>query len=324
VLFAAHEGTSVTRLDGNWGALLDALGRLGACIVITSNAHATLEQVGSFSRMAPADNITQIQDGDFELRIDWSHIFDGFIVQEPRDGFSQGIHLFDHAGSAVLRILPRADDQQGLFSDLVRRHGGKPEAFQPKDVLEPSGSRGERPDPMVDAVALRTLWASFQDEDALQQILDKAGIRRHQALRLIGPEWAEQAIAKGSYLEVLRSSVASELPIRVTVRNTAVAHGYVGSVTTARRSDGFVQVAGRGVSLTIDERGIADSWIVRVPNGLGLTTCLELYDDTEKSVLCLRDQGPSRIGSGQWGALLRQPPLAIPQVRICPDQGGNT
>jgi putative heme degradation protein len=320
-LFEAHEGPRVRRLDGRWAELLSELSAVGPCVATTFNAHAEIEQIGTYAGLTVREDLARVHDDDFDLCLNLGRVRVAFLVREPHEGMAHGIHFFDDNGSIAHRVRPRSESQYAVFDELMERH-----MVASSESLVGEGTRVAicpRADQDVDCGALCSLWATFQDEDALQCVLDGAGIKRHQALRLIGPKWAEPAIAKGSYLEVLRSSAASQLPIRITVRGAAVSQAYVGAVRTARRGEGSVCVLGNGMSLTLHEMGIADSWIVRVPSGSSTATCLELYDHRQDGVLCLRDQGPSWIGAGQWRELLRQSELVVPNVRTCPDQEGG-
>ena len=129
-------------------------------------------------------------------------------------------------------------------------------------------------------------WAALQDTHHFFALLQKHGVRRTQALRLAGEEWAE-ALAPSELPKMLEAAAATEVPIMVFVGNQHCIQIHSGPVRNLRWLDSWFNVMDAEFNLHLQSSAVRQLWRVRKPSTDGVITSLEAFDADGELILQL-------------------------------------
>lgn len=297
-LAASGCGESAVRLEGSWPAFVATLAEAGPLLVITRNEHAVIEQTGPIQEVKSFGPVGQVVGHPIDLRLFFEHWGVGFAIQEEtRGGARRSIQVFDHDGTAVVKLYETEGTDAAALGRIV-------EAFRSADqsreqAVAPPRRAADRPDAAVDAEALRGAWREMRDTHEFVRLLSRFEVGRLQALRLAGPELAEP-VAATALREVLERSSQDALPIMVFVASPGVLQIHTGTVRNVVPTAPWLNVLDPAFNLHVREDRIASSWRVRKPTADGVVTALELYDAEGELVALL--VGRRKPGSAELDA----------------------
>lgn len=299
----------VHRLMPRWSDLIHALPLVGPVMVLTRNAHAVHEKTGTFGNIRQMGDAMLVMNEAIDLRLfptTWGHAFD---VSVPAPGGERrSIQIFDIHGSAVMKIYQRTQTDAEAFDALCRRFRLPLTAPMLLDLEPPPERAPVRPDSVIDLTALRQGWRNLTDVHHFRRLLRDTGTDRLQALRLAGPEHAEEVDC--SALQRTLSLAADQgIGIMVFVGNRGCIQIHTGRVNRIVEMNGWINVLDPGFNLHVAPDATASAWVVRKPQADGAVTALELYDaDGENFAILYGARQPGMPESAGWRAILETLP----------------
>jgi putative hemin transport protein len=131
---------------------------------------------------------------------------------------------------------------------------------------------------------LRDRWSRMTDVHQLFSILKKLKMTRHQAVRMIGKEYAWQ-VASDAVGAMLRHAVSEELPIMCFVGNGGCVQIHSGPIHDVRPMGPWLNIMDPAFHLHLRTDHIDEVWAVRKPSKDGNITSLEAYDAGRRMVI---------------------------------------
>ncbi len=305
-LVAAACGEGATRLSNDFAAQFAALETLGKVMALTRNPHAVLERVGTYRNFEHFGHASQVISDEIDLRLFLSRFHVGFsLVEDGPRGEHRSIQYFDEAGDAVHKVHLRQDSDLDAFARFVERFRFPDQ--QPGQQFTPASEPPAiRPDSEIDVEGFRAAYRQMRDTHELFGILRTFGIGRHQALRLLGSEFA-RPVDRLSLRTLLRDAAAEALPIMMFVGNQATIQIFSGPVRNLKQYGDWFNVMDPGFNLHLFEPGIISAWVVQKPTADGLVSSLELYGTDERSLLLVfSKRKPGQQESALWRTLLAE------------------
>src|SRR5690606_18526594 len=111
---------TVTRLEGDWMAVLKRVPSLGRVMALTRNEHCVHERKGVYNEASFTGHMGLVLGEDIDLRLFMGNWQSGFAVQEPvGEGIRRSLHFFDAAGQAVHKIYLQNDSDAASYEKLV-------------------------------------------------------------------------------------------------------------------------------------------------------------------------------------------------------------
>jgi putative hemin transport protein len=286
-LLATRCGEGVTRLAGDWQALLKRVPELGHVMALTRNDAMVHERHGLYREINFFGPVMgQVVGPDIDLRLFMSHWHHGFAVEEEsRDGVRRSLQFFDQDGSAVHKIYLQEDSNLEAFKSILAEFLADDQSCEvtvhPLQPDEP-----ERPDSEIDVEAFRQGWREMQDTHEFFGLLKKHKVARTQALRLIGAEFA-RPVANDSLESVLRAASERQAEIMVFVGSPGCIQIHTGPVDRIVPFEEWINVLDPEFNLHAKVELIATSWVVRKPTKDGIVTALELFDAQGRNLALL-------------------------------------
>lgn len=299
-LLATQVGQSVTRLRGEWKALLEEIPTLGTVMALTRNEHCVHEKVGRYDQIQVNDKGGIVLDPDIDLRLfftRWHHAF--ALVEE--DG-RRSLHVFDADGTAVHKVYLREEAKREAFDALVQRF--KAEDQSAGVAVKPTAPpEADRPDAEIDVAALEEGWRGLRDTHDFYPLLRKLKVGRVQAFRLV-PDDLAQPVPLGAFSRALELAAEAKLPIMIFVGSPGVIQIHTGPVETIRRMGPWQNVLDPGFNLHLMESGIASAWLVRKPTIDGTVTSIEIFDAEGQQIAWMfGKRKPGQPESADWPVL---------------------
>lgn len=293
----------VHRLRPAWSDLLHALPDVGEVMVLTRNEHAVHEKTGVFGNIRGMGDAMLVLNEAIDLRLFtqvWRYAFD--VTVPIKGGARRSIQIFDRHGDAVLKIYRTARTDADAFDALCASFQATEQTALALEALP--ASEELRADDAIDVAGLRDGWSAMTDVHQFRNLLKKAGTGRHQALRLIGQEYAE-AVETDALTRVLTMAADQGTPIMVFVGNRGCVQIHTGAVHRIVARDGWVNVLDPGFNLHAREAATVSAWVVRKPQADGIVTALELYDaDTQNFAILYGARKPGTPEPMEWRAIL--------------------
>jgi putative hemin transport protein len=277
-ILAGRVGEGVVRLEGP-ADILRAAPLLGTVIAVTSNEQVVLEKVGCYGNVSIGPERGTVANHEIDLRLVMRHWRHAFAVK----GEYPSLQFFDGWGEPVHEIRTL------VYSDLVEFGKITAEFASPQQRREWSVQDGPvpvqaRPDGGVDREQLQGQWSALQDTHDFVRLLQKLSLDRHQALRLIGTQFANE-VSNVAAKHLLLNAAAATMPILVFAGNAGCLQIHAGTVTNILLEGHALSVQDQSFRLRLCEDGIGSSWVVRKPTRDGVLTSLEVYDRTNQMVV---------------------------------------
>lgn len=308
---AGTPADGVRRLRPEWSALLHALPAVGEIMALTRNDHAVHEKHGRFGNIRGMGGAMLVLNDAIDLRLflsAWRHAFD--VTTQTAHGERRSIQVFDRHGDAVIKIYRTEATDAAAFDAVCERFRATEEnADLALDM--PEAEQPPAPDDAIDVEALRAGWRALTDVHHFRKLLESVGAARHQALRLIGDEFAEEVVPD-ALDRVLRLAADRAVPIMVFVGNRGCVQIHTGPVERIAERGGWVNVLDPTFNLHVRGDATASAWVVRKPQADGTVTALELYDAAGRNFAILYGARPAGTPEDPaWQGILE----TLPRVR---------
>ena len=303
-LVASRCGIDTWRLEPPFGELLKKLPGVGQVMVLTRNRSVVHEKVGRFDHVDIGHPHGIVLNHDIDLRLFMTHWKHGYAIEQPQGDGSvrRTFQFFDDAGTAVHKVFARPETDVAAW-DALRREATAAEQSDTVAFGPVAEDRADRPDEEIDVESLRAGWAGLQDTHEFFGLLRGHDVGRHQALRLVGPRFAEPA-SRESARAMLERASADQLSIMCFVGNPGCIQIHTGPVQRIHVMGPWLNVLDPGFNLHLREDHIEDAWIVRKPTVDGEVTSLELFDADKRNIaMFFGERKPGKAELPQWREL---------------------
>jgi len=281
-LLATGCGDHVTRLDGDWKALLRELDTLGPVMALTRNDAAVHEKTGAYHEVEFTDthNLGIVLEDDIDLRLFMAHWHLGFAVETPwdggRDGVRRSLQFFDRDGTAVHKIFLTRESDLDAYDALVDAHRHTDQSIE-QPVTPTDDPTEETPEEEIDVEGFLEEWADLKDTHDFFPLLQDYDVSRTQALRF-GEGRFTRRVPDESLRTMLQAAAEQETPIMVFVGSPGCIQIHTGPVNTLKATPPWYNVLDPGFQLHLNEEMIDQAWVVKKPTVDGRITSLELMD----------------------------------------------
>ena len=315
-LLASRCGEGVTRLEGPWPALLQALPALGHVMALTRNDSCVHEKKGRYDHVEIGGTMGLVLNEAIDLRLFLTHWRHGYAVRETSRGrVLKSLQFFDGDGIAVHKIYATDATDLDAWRGLVARFA----AGVQTPLLETCAVADPLPallgDAEVDVPALRDGWNALRDPHDFFALLRRHRVTRTQALRLAGSPFARR-VGNASIRLALDRAASTALPVMVFVGSPGVVQIHTGPVLHIKPMGPWLNVLDPDFNLHLREDHVHESWVVAKPTPDGPVTSLELYDARGRQILQLF--GKRKPGSAELPAW-RQIATTLPDAEAAHD-----
>ncbi|WP_103020747.1 hemin-degrading factor [Salinibacter altiplanensis] len=308
-LVATGCGEHVTRLDGDWNALLRALESLGEVMALTRNDAAVHEKTGVYRNVEFTDphNMGLVLDDDIDLRLFMNHWHLGFAVETPWDGGRGGVRrslqFFDRDGTAVHKVFLTRTSDLGAYDALVDTYRHDDQSIA-QAVTPTEDAPAETPDEEIDVEGFLQEWSELEDTHDFFPLLRTYEVSRAQALRF-GEGPFTRRVPDDSLREMLKTAAERETPIMVFVGSPGCIQIHTGPVNALKSTPPWYNVLDPGFQLHLHEEEIDQAWVVKKPTIDGTVTSLELMD-AEGGIIArfFGKRKPGRPEREDWRSIL--------------------
>jgi len=295
-LLATSCGENVVRLNAEWDQLVHRLAEMGPVMALTRNEHAVSEKQGTFRNIKFHGQTGIVRDeGGIDLRLFMRNWYMGFAVEtEGRQGKLRSFQFFDRCGSAVHKVYLTDRSDKSVYERLASElASANQEPHQHVELAEPHVL--DRPDSKINVSCLQEAWHALEDTHDFRNLLERFGVGRVQALRLVNDDLACR-VHTSALSDILHMAAQYHISITIFVGNPGVIQIHSGLVHTIKSTDHWVNVLDDGFNLHIREDQIRSAWVVRKPTEDGLVSSLELYDEKGETIVVIfakRKEGES-------------------------------
>ena len=276
-LLAAHVGDGVVRLADDPQAILESVSRCGEVMALTRNEECVHERKGVY------DNASFFRHGkmhmgmfvnpDIDLRLFMNHWKHCFAVREQK---RKSLQFFDKSGQAVHKIYLTDASDETAYDKLVERYR-HPDQEPSIEVEAYAPQKPEVGDEGIDWKGFRTAWENLQDTHDFHPMLVRFKVRREQALRGIGADFAYR-VGLDSARAILNSARDERCEIMVFVGNRGCIQIHTGEVSRLFERGPWYNVLDEKFNLHLREDKIARAWVTKKPTRDGTVTALEVYN----------------------------------------------
>lgn len=303
-LLATRTGDSVTRLEGDWTALIKLLPKLGRVMCLTRNEAAVHERFGEFRQIDFFHGMGQVVGPDIDLRLFMSHWKTGFAVTDHTpDGERQSLQFFDAFGDAVHKIYLQPQSEYGSYGVLLNQFRSADQSNELSVDPQPE-RRAELPDSEIDVEGFQTAWLQLKDTHGFFPMIAKFRVSREQALR-IAPEGHARRVAVDSLRSVLENAAALGMPIMVFIGSRGCIQIHTGPVQNIKMFGAeWLNVLDEDFNMHLRLPLVASAWVVKKPTSDGPVTSLEIYDaNGENIALFFGKRKPGEPEDENWRSL---------------------
>ncbi len=275
-ILASFAGSSVIRLNDSFQELWKRMPELGYVMVLTRNESCVHERKGIFEEVSVNSRHVGVVVGkDIDLRMlfhCWAFAFAVFNAEEA--GFKRSIQVFDHQGTAVVKVFLQTESNEQGFEELVRSFS-MPQQSMELTIL-PAPPPHVYADETVDVMVFREEWGALKDTHDFFPLLKRYNISRSYALHIAG-EFARK-VSNGSVKQLLQFAADQQLEIMVFVSNHGNIQIHTGPVKNIMEIPNWINVMDPAFNLHLRLDHIAETWMVKKPTVDGLVHSLEVFD----------------------------------------------
>ncbi|MEM5492396.1 ChuX/HutX family heme-like substrate-binding protein [Hoeflea sp. AS16] len=307
----AFVGEHVDRIEPDLDVFFPMLNAAGEVMALSRNINAVHEKTGVYEKFSAGKHASVVLGKDIDLRIFPKHWRHGYHVAKPMDDGSvqRSFQFFDVRGDAVHKVFARETTDIAKWN-LIREHLYKDDAgpaFRAAPPAKPATT------PTHEAISsLRETWAGMEDTHQFQSMLRKTGISRHDAIRLIGEDYAERLTEDSADILFERLS-KDEVPIMAFVRNPGILQIHSGPVRNIKQVGPWLNVLDSGFHLHLRKDKFAAIWVVRKPTKSGDIYSIEIFDERDEQVLLIngdRRGGDVSDSVSRWDDVIHALPRA--------------
>ena len=309
-LLATRCGEDVTRLEGDWAALIKEFPRLGRIMCLTRNEAAVHERYGEFRQVDFFHGMGQVVGHDIDLRLfmhAWKY---GYAVTDRTpEGERQSFQFFDKHGTAIHKVFLQKESNYGGYGELMHRFRAADQStVQPVEPVSPL--RPVLPDAEIDVAGFQKAWLELKDTHAFYVLLQQFRVAREQSLRL-APEGMTQRLSLDASRVMLEQAAARQLPIMVFIGSPGCIQIHTGEVTNIKMFGAdWLNVLDDEFNMHLHLPHVASAWVVRKPTTDGIVTSVELYDAAGENIaLFFGKRKPGEVEDSRWQALVSELPV---------------
>ncbi|OLY47899.1 hemin-degrading factor [Bartonella apis] len=262
--------------------LLKNAHKLGEVMALTRNEYAVSEKKGHFQNVFPGSDVSMTL-GQIDLRIFQNNWKFAFVRTMPvRDRIVDSLQFFDAYGEAVFKLYPEPTTNLDEWNKLVALL--KVDATKEKLRVLRATPYDNSPIHNADIEEFRNRWRQMTDVHQLHDILKELKIGRHDAVKLVGSEFANEV--RGDSVEILLQSAAErEVPIMCFVGNKGCIQIFTGKIEKLKKIDGWFNILDEKFHLHLLTSGISRIWNVRKPTSDGYVSSLEVFDQNGEMII---------------------------------------
>jgi putative hemin transport protein len=307
----AFVGDYVERIEPDIDIFFPMLNEAGVVMALSRNAHAVHEKTGIYEKYSSGKHASIVLGKDIDLRIFPKHWRHAYHVTKPMDDGSslQSFQFFDARGDAVHKVFARDATVMAKWN-LIRERLQKSDTGPAFKAASP-GTPAEQPTNEAMSI-LRETWAEMEDTHQFQSMLRKTKISRHDAIRLIGEDYAQRLSEDAA--ELLFERLASqEVSIMAFVRNPGILQIHSGPIRNIKQMGPWLNVLDSGFHLHLRKDHFAAIWLVRKPTSNGDIYSIEIFDEHDEQVILIngdRRGGDVSESVSQWDGLVQALPRA--------------
>lgn len=256
--------------------------RLGEIMALTRNDYAVSEKKGHFQNVFPGSDISMTL-GQIDLRIfqnNWKFAFARDMVIHDRA--IRSLQFFDAYGEAVFKLYPEPTTNLDEWDRLIVLLAND----APTDSIEvlPPAPKNGFTSHNADIEEFRNRWRQMTDVHQLHNILKELKIGRHDAVKFVGSEFANE-VKTDSVEILLQRAVEKQVPIMCFVGNKGCIQIFTGQVEKLKKIDGWFNILDEKFHLHLLTSGISRVWHVRKPTSDGYINSLEVFDDNGEMII---------------------------------------
>ncbi|MGI9506222.1 MAG: ChuX/HutX family heme-like substrate-binding protein, partial [Geminicoccaceae bacterium] len=135
-------------------------------------------------------------------------------------------------------------------------------------------------------LGLRMAWQELQNVHDFHLLLRRFEIKRLEALRRVGHEFAYEA-KPTAHRSLMEKSAADGLPIMVFVNNPGCTQIHTGPIHELKGMGVWWNILDTGFNLHLKEDEIGSAWVVKKPTERGQITSYEIFDREDRLALTL-------------------------------------
>lgn len=304
-LVVAWCGINVIRISPRIETFLTEIQSLGEVMALTRNDSAVHEKIGVYDKPIVGKHASLLLGEHIDMRLfpnSWAH---GFAVEKhDGDTVRRSLQFFDAAGEAIHKIHLRAASNLDAYNALVAslRLDDQSQAVELTSLPKPEEKVLEIEE--LDAAGLRDRWSQMRDVHEFFGILRSLKMTRHQAVQLIGQDYAWQLDA-GALAAMLQHSAQELIPIMCFVGNRGCVQIHSGPVQNITPMGPWINILDETFHMHLRTDHIAEVWAVRKPTKDGHVTSLEAYG--AEGEMIIQFFGKRHEGSGErsdWRRLI--------------------
>jgi putative hemin transport protein len=282
-ILASFAGSCTLLLNKQFPSLVERLHELGYIMALTRNEHCVHERKGVFGSVAIHGRHVGVVTGpDIDLRMffqEWAYAW--AVFTDEATGFKDSIQVFDHQGTAVLKIFLQERSDRVGFERIVREFSA---AVQTTELsLQPAPAAPVYNDGNADVTAFRTDWSELKDTHDFYPMLKKHNVSRLHAMHIAG-DYAK-LVDNETATKLLHAASAGDWEIMVFVGNHGNIQIHTGVVKNILAITGWINVMDPAFNLHLRLPDIRETWVVKKPTVDGMVHSLELYDEAHELIV---------------------------------------
>ncbi|MBB3236525.1 hemin-degrading factor [Phyllobacterium endophyticum] len=308
-LVASYCGLNVIRISPRIETFLTEIEALGEVMALTRNESAVHEKIGIYDKPIVGKHACMMLGEQIDMRLfpnSWAH---GFAV-EKQDGedIRRSMQFFDAAGEAIHKIHLRPNSNVEAYHSLVAklRLDDQSQSVELTPLAKPEEKTLELE--KLDAAALRDRWTQMKDVHEFFGILRSFNMTRHQAVQVIGQDFAWQ-LDTGALITMMHDAAQAQLPIMCFVGNRGCIQIHSGPIQNVKPMGPWINILDETFHMHLRTDHIAELWAVRKPTKDGHVTSLEAYGGEGEMII--QFFGKRHEGSGErqdWRQLVEALP----------------
>lgn len=281
---AAWTGEGTRRLRVDVAAFLNGMEALGEVMALTRNESAVHEKIGVYDKVVVGEHASMTLGENIDLRIFpkvWAH---GYAVTKADESgeLKRSLQFFDAQGEAVHKVHLRAASNVEAYEALVASllHPEQDQTVQISATVTPIAQAKAA----VDGDDLRRRWAAMTDVHQFVTILRELKLTRHEAVKLVGEEFA-WPVDYDAVPAMMKLSAAQQIPIMCFVGSRGCIQIHSGPITNIVPMGPWLNVMDETFHLHLRVDHIREVWAVRKPATEGHVTSIEAYDAEGRMII---------------------------------------
>jgi putative hemin transport protein len=308
-LVAAHCGINAIRISARIETFLTEIESLGEVMALTRNESAVHEKIGVYDKPIVGKHASMLLGEQIDMRLfpnSWAH---GFAVEkQDGDAVRRSLQFFDAAGEAIHKIHLRPASNLDAYHALVSKLRLEDQSQLLELTTLPKAEEKTREIEELDTSGLRDRWTKMKDVHEFFGILRALEMTRHQAVQIIGEDYAWQ-LDTDALTAMMQHSAQEQLPIMCFIGNRGCIQIHSGPIKNVAPMGPWINIMDETFHMHLRTDHIAELWAVRKPTKDGHVTSLEAYG--AEGEMIVQFFGKRHEGSGErkdWRSLVESLP----------------